>query len=90
MTDGLETRIRTGSPTPQEEAVVLAAIERISVEERAQAEATRRPSLWVVAARVEATRLGANALRGPRAWRLSGLVGGEAATPTQTGQGDAK
>ena len=25
-----------------------------------------------------------------RAWRLSGLVGGEPATPTQTGRGDAK
>ena len=90
MTEGPEVRVRAGSPTPEEETAVLSAIDRIWREDRAKVIASRRPSPWVIAARVQATRLGANALRGPRAWRLSGLVGGEPATPTQTGRGDAK
>ena len=90
MTEGPEARIRAGSPTQEEESAVFAAIDRIWRDDRAKATAASRPSPWVIAERVQAARLRANALRGPRAWRLSGLVGGEPATPTQTGRGDAK
>lgn len=89
MTDEPEARIRAGSPTPEEEAAVLAALERIWQDERAKATAAAGPSGWVSAARLEATRRGAAAVRGARAWRLSGLFGCEPATQTQTGRGDA-
>ena len=90
MTDGPDARIRAGSPTPAEEAAVLAAIEKIWAEERAKAAAATGRSGWVTAARLDANRLGSTALRGARAWRLSGLLGGDVSTPTQTGRGDAK
>ncbi len=90
MTEGPEARIRAGSPTPEEEAAVVAAIDRIWQEERAKAAAARGPSGWVAAARLEATRRTPAALRGARAWRLSGWSGADPATPTQIGRGDAK
>ena len=90
MSDGPEARIRAGSPTPEEEGAVLAALERIWSEERAKAASAAGRSGWVTAARLEATRRSASALRDARAWRLSGVVGGDPATLTQTGRGDAK
>jgi hypothetical protein len=90
LTDGPEARIRAGSPTPEEEAVIVAAIDKIWREERAKAAVAAGPSPWVTASRIEGTRAGVAALRGPRAWRLSGILGGDAPTPTQTGRGDAK
>ena len=88
--DGLDARIRGGSPTAEEEAAVLAAIDKIWREERAKVVAAAGLSPWVMASRLEAMRVGSAALRGPRAWRLSGVLGGDAPTPTQTGRGDAK
>jgi hypothetical protein len=90
LTDGPEARIRVGSPTPEEEAAVIAAIDKIWREERAKAVAAAGPSLWVTGSRLAALRVGATAVRGRRAWRLSGVLGGDAPTPTQTGRGDAK
>lgn len=90
MSDTPEARIRTGSPTAEEGAAVLAALERIWHDERAKAAAAAGRSGWVTAARMESTRRSVNALRGARAWRLSGLIAGDTATPTQTGRGDAK
>jgi hypothetical protein len=90
VTDGPEARIRAGSPTAEEEAVVLAAIDRIWRDERAKAAAATGRSPWITAARLEATRRSAAGIRGARAWRLSGSVGADPATPTQTGRGDAK
>jgi hypothetical protein len=90
MTDELDARVRSGSPTPEEEAAALAAIERIWHDERAKAVAAAGRSPWVTAARIEGTRISPAALRGARAWRLSVLLGGDVATPTQTGRGDAK
>ena len=90
MSDGPEARIRAGSPTPEEEAAVLAAVDRIWREERAKAAAATGPSGWVKAARLEATRRSASAVRGARAWRLSGTAGWDPPTQTQTGRGDAK
>jgi len=88
VTEGPEARIRAGSPTSEEEAAVLAAIEHIWLEERAKAAAASGPSGWVTAARLEATRGSVNAVRGARAWRLSGAPGWDPATP-KTGRGDA-
>jgi len=91
VSEGPDVRIRTGSPTPDEEAAVFAAIDRIWSDERAKAAAATGPSGWVRAARLEATRRSANAVRGARAWRLSGAAaGGDPPTQTQTGRGDAK
>ena len=90
MTEGPEARIRAGSPTPEEESAVFAAIDRIWRDERAKATAAAGRSPWVTAAREEATRRGLSTLRGARAWRLSGLIGVDPATQTQTGRGDAK
>ena len=90
MSDAPEGRIRAGSPTPDEEAAVFAALDRIWHDERAKAVAAAGRSGWVTAARIESTRRSVNALRGARAWRLSGLIAGDTATPTQTGRGDAK
>ena len=90
MSDAPEARIRAGSPTPDEEAAVIAALEKIWSEERAKAAAAAGRSGWVTAARLDATRLGSTTVRGARAWRLSGLLGGNVSTPTQTGRGDAK
>jgi hypothetical protein len=59
-------------------------------QERAQAATAAGRSPWVTAARVEATRRGIGALRGARAWRLSGRIAADPPTPTQTGRGDAK
>jgi len=90
VTQGPEARIRGGSPTSEEEAAVLAAIEQIWRDERAKAAAAIEPSGWVTAARLEGTRRTANTLRGARVWRLSGTSGWDAPTATQTGRGDAK
>ena len=88
--DGPEARIRAGSPTLDEEAAVIAAIDKIWREERAKAVSAAGLSPWVTASRLAAMRVSATAVRGPRAWRLSGVLGTEAPTPTQTGRGDAK
>jgi hypothetical protein len=90
VTEGPEARIRAGSPTPEVEVAVLAAIERIWLDERAKAATAIEPSGWVTAARLEGTRRTANTLRGARIWRLSGTSGWDAPTTTQTGRGDAK
>jgi len=90
VSDGPEARISAGSPAPEEEAAVRAAVDRIWRDERAKAAATTGPSGLVGAARLEATRRSANAVRGARAWRLSGSAGWDPPTATQTGRGDAK
>jgi hypothetical protein len=90
VTDAPEARIRAGSPTPEEEAAILAAIEKIWRDERAKAAAAAGRSRWITAARIEATKRGAVSARGPGAWRLSGFIGSDAATATQIGRGDAR
>ena len=90
MTEQPEVRVRSGSPTPQEEEAIHAALVQLWQAARAKAAAASGPSPWVLAARAEATSRDATALRGARAWRLSGRIGVTPVTQTQTGRGDAK
>jgi hypothetical protein len=90
LSEAPDAFIRAGSPTPDEEAAVRAAIDRIWREESAKSAAATGPSAWVTAARLESSHRSVSALRGARAWRLSGAAGWDPATPTQTGRGDAK
>jgi len=85
-----DVHVRAGSPTPQEEEAVRSAITRLWLDARAKAAAAAGRSSWVLAARAEATGRGATALRGARAWRLSGRIGPTPVTQTQIGRGDAK
>ena len=90
MSEGPDARVRAGSPTPEEQAAVLAALEAIWREERAKAAAAEHPSAWIMAARAESTGRGLATLRCGRAWRFSSRFLGNPTTPTQTGRGDAK
>jgi hypothetical protein len=90
VTEPLEVRVRGGSPTPQEEDVLRAAILHLWQDARAKAAAGSGPSPWVLAARAVATQRDATAVRGARAWRLSGRIAAPPTTTNQTGRGDAK
>jgi len=90
MTEPPEVRVVAGSPTEQEEAAVRSAIVRLWQDARAKAARASGPSPWVLAARAEGTGRGSTALRGARAWRLSGRIGAPPVTLTQIGRGDAK
>lgn len=60
-----------GSPTPEEEAAVIAALERLLVAEDRE---RRRPSAWKLAGRPDSTRMGPAGLRttlGERPWALA-------------------
>jgi hypothetical protein len=85
-----EIRVRGGSPTADEEEAVRSAILQLWQDARAQAAAASGPSPWVLAARAEATQRDATAVRGARAWRLSGRIAAAPVTTNQIGRGDAK
>jgi hypothetical protein len=73
--------------SPEEERVIIAALERILGAERV------RPSAWALAGRAAALRLGALQVRrdGQHPWRLRGRVPfARAGTPPLVGRGDAK
>jgi hypothetical protein len=82
--------IMAGSPTPDEERAVGAALEQVWHAERAASARASGLSPWVLAARAEATKRGRRVLRSARAWRLSGRVTARPETSTQTGRGDSK
>jgi hypothetical protein len=90
VTEPPDVRVRAGSPTPLEEEAVRSAITRLWLEERAKAAAASGPSPWVLAARAKATGRGTTALRGTRAWRLSGRIEATPVSQNQIGRGDAK
>jgi hypothetical protein len=88
--DAPEIRVRSGSPTVDEEEAVRSAILQLWQDARAKAAAASGLSPWVLAARAESTLRDATAVRGARAWRLSGRIATSPMTTNQTGRGDAK
>lgn len=87
-----EFRIVRGSPTPDEEAAIRAAILKLWREEQIEAQRASGLSPWVLAGRAEATRSGAADFRGdPGAWRLSQrLPGLGLISARRTGRGDSR
>jgi hypothetical protein len=90
LTEAPEIRVRGGSPTADEEEAVRSAIFQLWQDARARAAAASGPSPWVLAARAEATQREVTAVRGARAWRLSGRIAATPVTTNQTGRGDTK
>lgn len=77
-----------GSPTPEQERMVLAALEAMEVMERLRA----RPSAWKLAGRAVALRVGASDIRRrmPEG-SLRAVLPWSGATPSDLrGRGDAK
>jgi hypothetical protein len=86
--DPPEIRIERGSPTPEEEAAIRAAILKLWRDDRAAAARIQGSSPWVVAARAEAIRAGIQAARGEHAWRLSAFL--DEVPSWRTGRGDSR
>lgn len=87
--------VLSGSPTPEEEAAIRAAILKLWRDERAEAARAGAASRWTVAARAAATGNGVADLRrragGASAWRLSlRLAGVGLLCARRTGRGDSR
>ena len=88
-------QVVSGSPTPEEEEAIRAAILKLWREERAEVTRAASASRWAIAARAEATRNGVGDLRrqagGAGAWKLSQRVAGFGLlSADRTGRGDSK
>jgi hypothetical protein len=86
-----ELRIVRGSPTPEEEAAVRAAVLDLWRKERARASAAAGPNPWVLAGRIESTHRWREALpRTPEGWRRSGRIAAKPVSDNRIGRGDAR
>lgn len=86
---GIDGHSISGSPTPDEERMILDAIENLIREE----ERRSRPSAWKLYGRASALRLAGSELRHrlPSRWSLSTDLGWQAEGPSDLrGRGDAK
>jgi len=92
MPEPPEIQITSGSPTPEEEAAVRAAILELWREDQARAARDAPTDAWALAGRIEATRTGTGSLRArsaPSAWRRSGWFA-TAESHIRIGRGDAR
>ncbi|MCA1829938.1 MAG: hypothetical protein ABR552_11295 [Actinomycetota bacterium] len=91
MSNPPQFRIVKGSPTPEEQAAIAAAVLQLWRAEHALAAAARGADPWRVAARIEAAGRGRESIpRTARAWKTSGRVAAQPVSHLQPGRGDAR